>query len=176
MNWLYTNLSYFNEKQQSILIEELTEDAFLSFPESVQSAIKYLVFSLNSNSSASSIQSLFDSIMELLLFEDEIFMFRVNEGQSFDFEVEKTPGQYSDVNIVLRENETGVALSPLDIQPVESGYDVLPVTDLSLSANAVYKINVLLEFTTDGLANGDAKTPVGEVFFVVGEDFDTDGG
>lgn len=176
MEWLFTNLQYFTNPQQSALILTVTEDKFLQLQESDQNNIKYLFFQLSTSTPKSTVDALYQCVMELILFDDPLFMFKVNEGQSFTLNIEKDVGEYDGLKIVARENITKELLTSPVLDPVNNGVDSLKFIDLPLSGGGFYKVNILLELESNGQASGDVETPVGSVYFIVGQDQDSDAG
>lgn len=176
MNWLFLNLKFFTDDQQALLIEHVTESAFSSLSEQTQKDIKYLFTRLSSSVPVLTRSEIFDSIISLVLRDKKFFIVNLDEGASPKLQVEKVVDDYSGLKIVVRESITGESVGPLDQDPVNTGLDIIRLSDLELQGNQIYKLNILLELPVNGIATGDAEDLIAEVYAIVNEDIDTDGG
>lgn len=176
MNWLFLNLKYFTDDQQSFLIEHLTEDVFLSLEEETQKKIKYLFTKLNTSIPPVVIGEIYDALMKLVLDDEPMFILRSNEGGSFTLIVTKETGTYSSKKIVAREFVSGDLLTTPNLSANDNSPDYLEFFDLPLRGESVYKIEFLLEIEAAGVASGDADSLAGEAFLIVDSDIDSDGG
>jgi len=190
MEWFEQNLKYFSTGQRSKLLSIVTEERFSKVEESLQNDIIYLFLQIDADTSEQTLRNVADCLIRTVLFTEDVWIFRVSEGEGFTigitFPETGNSTVFSDGILVAREDTKGTIISTtIDNSMFPTGEETIDgelvtilsgminVSDLSLGGDMFYKIRAQVESrNTDGTPTGEASVKIGSFYLIVGSNID----
>lgn len=154
-----------------MLLSLMTEQVFNRLSRDQQDAIKMLFAYLPSFLTRTDI--IYEYLSTVAINEQRAYLFIAQRGADYLIEIDKQDetdmGNYA---ITLRSAEDRRLLSVDDYKGSAAAVEKLPLMNLDLQAPGFYKTQVLLEHTTNGVANGDALSLLFNMYILVTDTVD----
>jgi hypothetical protein len=177
MDWIYTKLNYFNEKQRRAIVYSLSRNNLAHLDSKQLSNLKYLFATVVDQDMADSRGDyVARMIKESAIYEKPLNLYRVAEHESFGIRIDKlhvdidADGEidanavfnFTGYGLAAREREDKLVISA-DFEGNASRIQVIPVEDLQLPAGNLYAIDILLM---------DGENPINtlDTFYLLVED------
>lgn len=161
------NLTFFGDRQRDVVLY-LTGTAFQTTDDFTKGAVTKMLRLVNGTTSSYEKDTIIRCLEQVALFSDTPVIFVVSQGEDFAFEVDLEEGRsFEGYDLRAYNAESGVPLGPPVSGTAADKQDV-PVVDLDLPQNHVYRCHVVLQSGTP------SSVLLVEAFLVVEESIDYD--
>lgn len=171
---LDSTLQYFSEGEQDYLLE-MADFSDLKLNDEERYILLKIMQTFDDNTVQAKKDYLIDIFEKIFVRENPPSFYIANQGEDFTLTVRlRKSDDFTGTILLIRNTEDGSALSDIGLQGTSDSEQTIDITDLSLSPDNFYKLNVLTEAPNGQTeASGDALSLLDQIYLYVGENIDT---